>query len=329
MLKFIIKRISISIAVLFFVIFIFYLIMYFLPTSYVENVARELATKPGTTKSFSQWLAELNALYGLDKDVFSGFFTWLKSAAVGNFGDSWYYNIPVTEEFNKVIWNSFYLALAAFILEMVIAIPLGISAAKNQYGAIDYSVTVTSLIGISLPSFFVATLLKLIFSVKLGWFDISGMVSRNYLNLNEIGQFFDKAAHFVLPIITLTVINIGSMMRYTRTNMLEVLNSDFIRTARAKGLSEHTVIYKHAFRNTLIPLVTIIGGSLPGLFAGALITETLFKIEGIGYASYKAIFSGDIPFAMFYLTFLAILTLIGTLLADILYAVVDPRVTIN
>ena len=117
-------------------------------------------------------------------------------------------------------------------------------------------------------------------------------------------------------------------MRYTRTNMLEVLNADYIRTARAKGLSERKVIYHHAFRNTLIPLVTIIGGSLPGLFSGALITETLFGIPGIGLTSYNAMVGGDIPFSMFYLTFLAILTLLGNLISDVLYAVVDPRVRI-
>ena len=126
--------------------------------------------------------------------------------------------------------------------------------------------------------------------------------------------------------LTLTIISIGGLMRYTRTNMLEVLNADYIRTARAKGLSEHKVIYKHAFRNTLIPLVTIIGGSLPGLFSGALITETLFSLPGIGYTSYQSMVAGDIPFSMFYMTFMAVLTLLGNLLSDVLYAVVDPRV---
>ena len=137
------------------------------------------------------------------------------------------------------------------------------------------------------------------------------------------------AAHLVLPIVTLVIISIGSLMRYTRTNMLEVLNSDYIRTARAKGLPENKVIYHHAFRNTLIPLVTIVGGSLPGLFTGALITETLFSIPGIGFVSYQAMVSGDIPFTMFYLTFIAILTLASNLLSDILYAVVDPRVRLS
>lgn len=133
----------------------------------------------------------------------------------------------------------------------------------------------------------------------------------------------------ILPILTLTLVSVGSLMRYTRTNMLEVLNSDYIRTARAKGVPENRVINHHAFRNTLIPLVTIIGGSLPGLFSGAMITEQLFQIPGIGYISYEAMVGGDIPFTMFYMTFMALLVLVGTLISDILYAVVDPRVRVN
>ena len=141
-------------------------------------------------------------------------------------------------------------------------------------------------------------------------------------------QFLDKAHQLVLPIVTLVVISVGSLMRSPRTDMLEVRNVDCIRTAPATGHSERKVVYHHAFRNTLIPLVTIIGGSLPGLFSGALITETLFAIPGIGYISYQAMIAGDIPFSMFYLVFLSVLTLLGNLIADILYAVVDPRVRI-
>ena len=213
--------------------------------------------------------------------------------------------------------------------ELLIAIPLGVIAARKQYSGADYTISVVALAGISLPVFFFASLLKLLFSVKLGWFDLFGLVGRDYNQLDAIGKFFDKAKHLVLPITTLVVVSIGSLMRYTRTNMLEVLNADYIRTARAKGLSERKVIYHHAFRNTLIPLVTIVGGSLPGLFSGALITETLFSIPGIGYTSYHAMVAGDIPFSMFYMTFLAILTLLGNLIADVLYAVVDPRVRIS
>jgi peptide/nickel transport system permease protein len=216
----------------------------------------------------------------------------------------------------------------AFVFELIIAIPLGVVAATKQYSKTDYAITAGALVGISLPTFFFATILKLVFCVKLGWFDLYGLVGRNYAQLSPMGQFWDKAYHLVLPIVTIVIVSVGSLMRYTRTNMLEVLNADYIRTARAKGLSEKKVIYQHAFRNTLIPLVTIIGGSLPGLFSGALITETLFMIPGIGYASYQAMLIGDIPFSMFYMAFLAVLTLAGNLISDVLYAVVDPRVRI-
>ena len=247
----------------------------------------------------------------------------------GEFGDSWYYTVPVVQKFRETVPLSFMMGAIALVMELLIAVPLGVIAATKQYSAGDYVISVAALAGISLPTFFFAALLKLLFSVRLGWFDLFGLVGRNYAELSPWGQFFDKAHHLVLPILTLVVVSVGSLMRYTRTNMLEVLNADFIRTERAKGLRESRVIYAHAFRNTLIPLVTVIGGSLPGLFAGALITETLFSIPGIGYTSYHAMVGGDIPFSMFYLMFLAVLTLAGNLISDILYAVVDPRVRIS
>lgn len=327
MRKYVVKRILLSVLILICVTFIIYGLLRCLPSSYVENMAMQLSTKPGA-KSYDEWLSQLNAAYGLDKGIIPGYFTWLGDAVRGHFGDSWKYTVPVTQKFGETIWLSFIMGLISFALELVIAIPLGIIAATKQYSRTDYAITTFSLVGISLPTFFFATLLKLFFSVKLGWFDLYGLVGRDYAQLSNWGQFWDKANHLVLPIVTLVIVSVGSLMRYTRTNMLEVLNADYIRTARAKGLSEHKVIYRHAFRNTLIPLVTIIGGSLPGLFSGALITETLFMIPGIGYASYQAMVSGDIPFSMFYMTFIAILTLIGNLLSDILYAVVDPRVRI-
>ena len=327
--EFLLKRLLLCVLILFFVMFAIYTIMYSLPTNYVEQTARELAVRPGSLKSAQEWIAELNVKYGFDRGLVGGFFTWLKSAAQGDFGDSWHWTISVTQKFKDVIWYSFFLALIAFVLELFIAIPLGITAARKQYSITDYSVTVVALIGISLPTFFAATLLKLIFAVKLQWFDISGMEGRNVLTMTDFQKFIDLCKHMVLPAATLTIVNLGSLMRYTRTNMLEVLNSDYIRTARAKGLPESRVINKHAFRNTLIPLITILGGSLPGLFAGALITETLFSIRGIGYTSFESIVTGDIPFTMFYLTFLSILTLLGNLIADVLYAVVDPRVRVH
>lgn len=327
MRRFIIKRLLLSAVIFFFVMLIIYTLIRCLPSSYIETIARQKSQQPGS-KSYQEWLAQLNAMYGMDKGFIGGYFGWLGDFFTGNFGDSWYYTVPVIEKFNDTVWLSFVMGGVAFIFELLIAIPLGVIAATKQYSKSDYTISVVALAGISLPTFFFASLLKLLFSVRLGWFDLFGLIGRDYNQLSAWGQFLDKAHHLVLPVVTLVVISIGSLMRYTRTNMLEVLNADYIRTARAKGLSESKVIYHHAFRNTLIPLVTIIGGSLPGLFSGALITETLYSIPGIGYTSYHAMVGGDIPFSMFYLAFLSILTLAGNLISDILYAVVDPRVRI-
>lgn len=328
MKKFLIKRILISIVLLFFVSMIIYGIMRCMPASFVETKAMELSQKPGA-KSYEEWLKQLNASYGLDQGIIQGYFKWASQAVRGQFGDSWNYNQPVLQKFSSVIWYSFALGLASFILEVAIAIPAGVAAARKQYSLTDYSITVIALIGISLPSFFFATILKWVFAVKLNWFDLYGIVGRMHPQMSSIGKILDMAQHLIMPVITLTIVSIGSLMRYTRTNMLEVLNSDYIRTARAKGLPESKVINRHAFRNILIPIITLLGGTLPSLFGGALITETLFQIPGIGYTSYQCIVVGDIPFVMFYMLFSAVLILLGNLIADILYAVVDPRVRVN
>ena len=329
MLKYTAKRLLYSVIILFFVMFLIYALMSCMPMSFVETKARELASRPGATKSYSEWLADLNAQYGMDQGIVKGYFVWLGHAVRGDWGDSWAWTIPVTQEFHNTVWFSFALGLASFILEILIAIPLGITAAKKQYGFADYFTTVVAMICISLPTFFVATTLKYVFAINLGWFDLTGMQSRNYMYLSDFGKILDVAKHFVLPLVTIVIISIGGLMRYTRTNMLEVLNADYIRTARAKGVPEKKVINHHAFRNTLIPLVTMLGGSLPGLFSGALITETLFSLRGIGYASYSSMTQADIPFIMFYLSFLSVLTLLGNLISDLLYAVVDPRVRLS
>lgn len=326
--KYILKRLLLSVVILFFVSFIIYILMRCLPTSYIETVARQKSMQPGS-KSFEEWMEQLTVMYNMDKGPVLGFFAWLGQMFKGEFGDSWKWTVPVTEKFKDTVWLSFIMGGIAFFLELIIAVPLGVIAATKQYSKTDYAVSIIALAGISLPTFFFASLLKLVFSVKLGWFDLYGLIGRNYEQLDAWGQFLDKANHLVMPIVTLVVVSMGSLMRYTRTNMLEVLNADYIRTARSKGLSENKVIYRHAFRNTLIPIVTIVGGSLPSLFSGALITETLFSIPGIGYASYHSMVSGDIPFSMFYLVFMSVLTLAGNLIADVLYAVVDPRVRIS
>ena len=253
MRNYIIKRIAQSVLILFCVMFIIYALIRSLPSSFAETMAMQLAQAPGA-KPYEEWLAQLNAAYGLDLDIIPGFFTWLSKAVVGNFGDSWKWNVPATQKFTEVIGLSVIMGGISFVLSIVIAVPLGVLAATKQYSRTDYVITAAALVGISLPTFFFATLLKLLFSVKLGWFDLYGLVGRDYAQLDAWGPVpAIRPTIWCCPSSTLVIVSIGGYMRYTRTNMLEVLNADYIRTARAKGLSEHTVIYKHAFRNTLIP----------------------------------------------------------------------------
>jgi len=329
MRQYLLRRLLISILVLFLVGLIVYCIMRLLPTSYIEMIARKRAQTPGSTRTYQDWLSQLTAVYGMNDNIIVGFFKWVWNALHGNFGDSWMWDIPVTQKFTEVIGDTIWLIGISTAFEWLIGIPMGMLAAHKQYSKTDYAVTVFALIGISLPTFFLGTLLKLLFAIKLGWVDPIGIVGRYYLSLTPVQRVGDMAAHLVLPVVTLVIASIGAIMRYTRTNMLEVLNADYIRTARAKGLPEGMVVRRHAFRNTLIPVVTLIGGLLPALFSGALITEDIFQIPGIGYTFYQAVVAGDIPFSMFFLIFVAAMTLIGTLLADILYAVVDPRVRIS
>ena len=269
------------------------------------------------------------ASFGLKaKTILGGYFQWLWNMMQGNFGKSFLFDEPVTKVIADHMWVSFIVSLIALVLQFAIAIPMGITSATHQYSARDYAVTVITMIGISFPSFFFAALLVKLFSTTLGWFPVTGLVSGGS-SASGFLKLADMAWHLVLPMIVLVVLSIGGLMRYTRTNMLEVLNSDYIRTARAKGLSEKKVIYVHAFRNTLIPLMTLLAGILPSLFGGAMITEQVFAIPGIGGIAYKALRQGDLPLIMGYNMFLAVLTVIGTLLSDIMYAVVDPRVKLT
>jgi len=329
MRNFILRRLLLGIFIALFGAMVIYAVIRSLPTSYVEAIARQRATNPLSTKTYQEWLDQLNMVYRLNVGIIPGFVGWLGNAVRGDFGDSWHWGVSVTDKFNQVIWYSLIINIITLFVEVFIAIPLGILAARKQYSKTDYAITVFALAGISLPTFFLATILKYIFSIKLGWFDLYGLTGRFFNSMTPFQQFWDIGYHMVLPIITLTMLSIGGLMRYTRTNMLEVLNSDYIRTARAKGLSEKVVINKHAFRNTLIPLVSYMSYLIPAMFSGSLITETLFQIPGIGYVSFQAIVRGDIPFAMFYATFLILLTQVSLIVADIMYAVVDPRVRAN
>jgi peptide/nickel transport system permease protein len=329
MRTFIIRRLILGIFIAFFGALLVYAVIRALPTSYVESIARLRATNPLSPYTYQEWLDQLNSVYNLNIGIIPGFLGWLGNAIRGDFGNSWHWGIPVTEKFAQVIWYSIIINIIAFAAQLFLSIPLGNLAARKQYSKTDYAITVFALMGLSLPTFFLATILKYVFSIKLGWFDLYGLTGRYFSTMTPFEQVVDIGYHMVLPVITLVMLSIGGLMRYNRTNMLEVLSSDYIRTARAKGLSERVVIRKHAFRNTLIPLISYMSFLIPNMFGGSLITETLFQIPGIGYVSFQAVTRGDIPFAMFYITFILILTQVSLLVSDILYAVVDPRVRAN
>ena len=303
-LFYVLKRIGLAILTIWVVITITFFVMHAVPGG---PFVGEKATTPAVQ-------AAMEAKYGLDKPVLEQYFTYLGDIVLRfDFGPSLKQRgrqvIDIIADGMKV---SAKLGLIAAFGALVVGIVLGAVAALRRNKVIDKVIMVITTAFVSMPSFIAGALLLTIFAVSLHLLPANG-AQKNGL---------------ILPVVTLALYPMAYITRLTRSSMLDVLGQDYIRTARAKGLSEHKVIYHHAFRNTLIPLVTFIGGSLPGLFAGALITETLFAIPGIGFISYNAMVAGDIPFSMFYMTFLAILTLLGNLISDILYAVVDPRVRI-
>ncbi len=334
MFKYIIKRLLISVLVLFGVSLIIYTLVRMMPTDYIDNRYKEQLAIGTITQ---EQIDAFKAMYGISDNSFSGivsgYFKWLGNLCMGNLGNSFKYQRPVATVITENMWVSFAIALIATILQFLIAIPLGVSSATHQYSIRDYTVTVLTMIGISLPTYFFGAIVIKIFSVDLGWFPSNGLISAGATYPNTFAGFMSKlgdmAHHLVLPIFVSVLLSIGGLMRYTRTNTLEVLNADYIRTARAKGLSERKVIYTHAFRNTMIPLVTLLAGILPSLFGGMMITEQVFGIDGIGRLAYNALKEADIPFVMGYNMFLAVLTVIGTLFSDIMYSVVDPRVKLG
>ena len=330
MLKYIAKRIGYSILILLGVSMIIYFLIRLMPVDFIQDKINAI-NQGGATVS-EETVNAMYAMYGLGDDSFSGilngYFTWLKALARFDLGTSFVYGIPVARVIVEHMGISFAIALIATIFEFMIAIPLGITAATHQYSLRDYIVTILVMIGISLPSFFFGNMLKNAFALKLGWFPASGLVNAT-VSFSGAELLLDYVRHLVIPITTIVILSIGARMRMTRTNMLEVMNSDYIRTARAKGLKEKVVINKHAFRNTLIPLVTSLAGLLPSLFSGAIITEQVFDLPGIGNIALDAMNRGDIPFIMGYNMFLALLSVLGVLLADLMYAVVDPRVKLE
>jgi len=320
MLKYIIKRTLWGILILLGVGIITYGALRLMPTDFLYLRYRN-------NEITYETMRELEAQLGLNFRVFRGFFVWLGHAFQGNFGYSFTIEQPVMQAiFSPRMGVTVMIVFIAMIFQLAIAIPLGITSAVNQYSKRDYTITFFVMMLFSFPSFFLAALIVRVLSVWLGWFPTQGMYTPG---TQGFVLFLSRIHHLIIPIATIVLISIGGMLRFTRMNTLEVLSADYIRTARAKGCSERTVIYKHAFRNTLVPFVTLMATLLPGLFAGSIILEQFFAIEGLGQMIFQATMRGDIPLIMGYNMFLAVLTVISVLLADLMYGVVDPRIRIT
>ena len=270
----------------------------------------------------------LKKAYGLDKHPVVQYFEYMTNALKGDFGFSFQLKQPVAKLIGERLWPTFYIAFASLLLSVIIAVPIGVISATKQYSIFDYAGTVFALAGISIPSFFFALLLKKFLAIDMRLLPLSGLMTpgKNYTFPNNM---IDMFRHTLMPLIVLGLSGAGGLMRYTRSSMLEVIRQDYIRTARAKGLKERVVIYKHALRNALIPVITLLGMTLPTLFSGALITETMFALPGLGRLQHQAVLHRDYPIMMGTNLFLALFTLLGNLLADISYAAVDPRIRLN
>jgi len=269
----------------------------------------------------------LRAYYGLDKPLPVQYWLWLKRVAKFDFGRSFSPDgRPVIDKIKERIPITLFINVVSMILIVIIAIPIGVISAVHQDTWIDKGTTVLVFFGFAMPGFWLALLMMLLFGVKLEWLPISGLKSINYSHLSHLGMLWDRTRHLILPIFVSAFGGLAGLSRYMRTNMLEVIRQDYITTARAKGLPERVVIYRHAMRNALLPVITILGFSVPGLIGGSVILQTIFAIPGMGQLFYSGVMARDYPLVMGILVIGAILTLLGNFLADLCYAWADPRI---
>lgn len=270
---------------------------------------------------------QLEALYGLDKPLHIQYMDWLTRLLHGDFGNSMSADArPVLDKIFERLPLTVSMNAISLVLTLLIAIPVGIISACRPNSLLDRSVTVFVFLGFAMPSFWLALLLMLFFGIDLQWLPISGLTSMDYAHLSPWGKFCDLTSHLALPITVYTVGSLAGMSRYMRACMLEVLRQDYILTARAKGLSPHQVILRHALRNALLPVITLLGLSVPGLIGGSVIIESIFALPGLGQLFYSAVMARDYTMIMGNLVLGAILTLAGNLLADFCYGIADPRI---
>jgi peptide/nickel transport system permease protein len=278
---------------------------------------------------------KLEKLYGLDKPIYVQYGIWLKRVLNFDFGESFSSDRrPVMQKIwdtkqpliDRRLFITFMINVISMFFIFLIALPIGISSATHPYSLYDKIATTSVFIGFAIPGFWLALLLMMLFGVYLDWLPISGFKSLQYDSLPFLGKIWDRTQHLILPVFVSSFGGLAGLSRYMRSSMLEVIRQDYITTARAKGLPEKKVIYKHAFRNALLPIITLLGLSVPGLIGGSVIFEQVFGIPGMGQLFYQSVMSRDYPLVMAILTIGGILTLVGNLLADIGYMIADPRI---
>jgi peptide/nickel transport system permease protein len=276
-----------------------------------------------------QAIEQLNKHYGLDKPLTVRYLLWMKNLARLDFGNSISSDArPVWDKIKERLPITIYINISSMIIIFMAAIPLGVVSALRRGSVLDRSITVFVFIGFSVPGFWLALICMDLFGVRLGWLPISGIHSAEYAGLSIVGKIADTTRHLFLPVFISAFGSLAGMSRYMRSSMLEIIRQDYILTARAKGLPERTVIYKHAMRNALLPVITILGLSIPGLIGGSVIFESIFAIPGLGKLFYEAIMMRDYNMIMGSLTIGAVLTLAGNLIADICYSIADPRIRV-
>ncbi len=317
MTRFILRRIGQTLLVLLVMSFVIYSLIGLMPGDPIDTM---LASNPGATPEV---VAHLRQIYGLDQPLMLRYWRWLIAALTGDFGYSRTHSVPVLEVLLPALWQTCKLMILSFTVSVVLSFLLGIIAALRPGGIVDGAISLLAFAGISVPVFWLALMMILVFAVNLHWFPASGIY-----NIGD-GSFADYARHLVMPVTTLALATTGGFIRYVRASMIEVLRMDHVRTARAKGAAEARVVMIHAFRNALIPVVTIMALSFGVLFNGALLTETMFAQPGMGKMIYDAILGNDFNLALTGLLFATLVTLLSNLAADLAYGWLDPRIALK
>lgn len=319
-LKYILKRIIQTIPLLIIVSLISFFIIRLSPVDPLAELKLNPSVSPATVEKEKQRL-------GLDKPIIIQYGKWAYSFVRGDLGVT-STGEKVSQKLKERIPNTLLLTSIVIFLTWIVGVPLGIIAAVNWKTPFDRLLTVLTSIGMAIPSFFFAVLL-LIFAVKTGWFPIGGLTSPSFSEMTFGAKFLDITHHLILPVLVLFTISLAGLQRQMRANMLDVLDSDYVKFARAKGLSEFTVIYKHALRNAINPMITLLGFEFAGLLSGAALTEYVFQYPGLGRLILEAVMKSDINLVMASLMMGAVMLVLGNLIADILLIITDPRIRVK